>query len=87
MITFTYLIIFTYMYKPKQCPVCGKKGIMVGKLNKLRGKYNPAPKKRKQPNLQWVAIPLDIKRKKFKKFKGQRIKACAKCIKTLSKRK
>jgi len=49
---------------------------MAGKLNKLRGKYNPTAKKRKYPNLQWVRLPS-----------GKRVLACTKCIKTLAKRK
>jgi len=43
---------------------------------KLRGNYNPTSKKRKYPNLQWVRIA-----------NGKRVKACAKCIKTMSKTK
>ncbi|MFH1582392.1 MAG: L28 family ribosomal protein [bacterium] len=58
------------------CTICGKSSIMVGRLVKLRGKYNPTGKTRKQPNLQWVKLPS-----------GKRIKACTKCIKALSKRK
>ena len=58
---------------------------MIKKLVKLRGKYNPTSKKRKYPNLQWVFIPVGTKRKKFKAFTGKRIKACTKCIKSLSK--
>jgi len=60
----------------KECAICGKSSMMVWKLKKLRGKYNPTSKKRKKPNLQWVTLP-----------QGGRVKACAKCIKTLSKRK
>ncbi len=71
----------------RECPICGKTGKMVQHLVKLRGKYNPTGKKRKHPNLQWVTIPMDAKREAFKKFAGKRIKACAKCIKTLSKTK
>jgi len=71
-----------------QCPICGKKSQLKRKLNKLRrGKYNPSPKKRKYPNLQWVKIPIDVKKPAFKKFAGKRIRVCTKCIKTLSKRK
>jgi len=70
-----------------QCPICGKKSQLKRKLNKLRGKYNPSPKKRKYPNLQWVKIPIDVKKQAFKKFAGKRIRVCTKCIKTLSKRK
>lgn len=50
--------------------------MMVWKLVKLRGKYNPTVKKRKYPNLQWVKLPS-----------GERVKACAKCIKATAKRK
>ncbi|MDI6591674.1 MAG: L28 family ribosomal protein [Patescibacteria group bacterium] len=72
----------------KQCPICGKRGMMVGKFRKLRGKYSRVPiKKRKYPNLQWVRIPLDIKKPAYKKFAGKRILACTKCIKAMAKRK
>ena len=71
----------------RQCAICGKKSIMVGKFKKLMASYNPLPKRRKYPNLQWVKIPLGATNKKFKEFIGKRIKACAKCIKTLSKTK
>ena len=60
----------------RQCEICGKKGVMVWRLKKLRGKYNPTIKKRKHPNLQWVTLTS-----------GKRVKACAKCIKTMGKRK
>ena len=69
----------------KQCPICEKKSRMVGKLVKLRGKYNPTIKKRKYPNLQWVRIPLDVRREACKEFAGKRVKACTKCIKALAK--
>lgn len=71
----------------KQCPICEKKSILTRKLNKLRGKYNPSPKKRKYPNLQSVKIPLDTNKPAFKKFAGQKIMICTKCIKSLSKLK
>ncbi len=60
----------------KECPICNKKSSMERKLNKLRGKYNPSPKKRKYPNLQWVKLE-----------DGSRIRACAKCIKAMAKSK
>jgi len=60
----------------KNCAICGKGSMLLTPRNKLRGKYNPAPKKRKYPNLQWVTLGLE-----------KRIKACAKCIKTLAKPK
>jgi len=72
----------------KQCAICGKKGTMAGKFRKLRGKYSRVPiKKRKYPNLQWVRIPIDIKKPAYQKFAGKRILACTKCIKALAKRK
>ncbi|MFH1780487.1 MAG: hypothetical protein ABH841_00540 [Candidatus Nealsonbacteria bacterium] len=58
------------------CELCSKKGIMVQKLVKLRGKYNPTIKKRKHPNLQLVTL-----------ISGKRVKACAKCIKAMGKTK
>jgi ribosomal protein L28 len=64
------------MYMARQCAICGKKGMMVWKLKKLRGKYNPTIKKRKHPNLQWVKLAS-----------GKRVRACAKCIKAMAKRK
>lgn len=60
----------------RQCELCGKGSVMVTKLVKLRGKYNPTCKKRKYPNLQWTKIGG-----------GLRVLACAKCIKTLVKNK
>jgi hypothetical protein len=71
----------------KKCPICEKTSHMERKLNKLRGKYNPSPKFRKKPKLQWVSIPEDIKHPKFKEYAGKRILICAKCIKTLAKDK
>ncbi len=58
----------------KKCLVCEKGSIMVQKRVKLRGKYNPTIKKRKKPNLQWTKLPS-----------GERILACAKCIKSIGK--
>ncbi len=60
----------------KKCAICKKGSIMVWKRRKLRGKYNPTVKKRKYPNLQWVRLPS-----------GERVLACAKCIKAMAKRK
>jgi len=60
----------------KQCAICGKKGRMVGRRVKLRGKYNPTSQKRKYPNLQWVSLSS-----------GKRVLACTKCIKALEKRR
>ncbi|MBZ9577738.1 hypothetical protein KJA13_01735 [Patescibacteria group bacterium] len=71
----------------KECTICGKKSIMVWRLKKLRGKYNPTVKKRKYPNLQWVRIPIDVKKRAYRKFAGKRVLACTKCIKAIGKRK
>lgn len=67
------------------CPVCGKKYKKGWVLTKLRGKYNPTKKNRKYPNLQWVKIPLDVKKDKFRPLAGKRVKICTQCIKTLEK--
>jgi len=64
------------IYMAKQCAICKKGSIMVQKLVKLRGKYNPTCKRRKYPNLQWVRLPS-----------GKRVLACTKCIKAMGKRK
>lgn len=69
----------------KECVICGKGSLTARKLNKLRGKYNPTPKKRRYPNLQWLLVPSDVKHKNYKEYAGKRVLACAKCIKTLSK--
>ncbi|PIP25081.1 MAG: hypothetical protein COX34_00510 [Candidatus Nealsonbacteria bacterium CG23_combo_of_CG06-09_8_20_14_all_36_12] len=62
---------------PKQCSICKKRGMMVWRRVRLRaGKYNPTIKRRQYPNLQWTKLPS-----------GKRVLACAKCIKTLTKRK
>ncbi len=52
---------------------------------KLMSKYNPTPKKRKYANLQNLTVPQDTKKAKYKEFAGQKIVACTKCIKALSK--
>lgn len=60
----------------RKCEICGKTYTVKTVRKKLRGKYNPTSKQRKYPNLQWVRLPS-----------GKRVKACTKCIKTLSKTK
>ena len=60
----------------KTCAICKKTYSSSITRKKLRGKYNPTGKKKKYPNLQWVILPS-----------GKRVKACAKCIKTLHKTK
>jgi len=61
-------------FMAKKCAICGKSSMMVWRLKKLRGKFNPTIKKRKYPNLQWVRLPS-----------GKRVLACAKCIKAMAK--
>ncbi len=58
----------------KICSICAKKSSMGWTLVKLRGKYNPTQKVRKYPNLQWT-----------RNASGERVLACAKCIKALAK--
>ncbi|MBI2644128.1 MAG: hypothetical protein HYW95_01305 [Candidatus Wildermuthbacteria bacterium] len=58
----------------QQCSICKKIPARVWRLVKLRGKYNPTIKRKQKPNLQWVTL----------ESRG-RVKACAKCIKTLAK--
>ncbi|MBZ1348289.1 MAG: 50S ribosomal protein L28 [Candidatus Nealsonbacteria bacterium] len=59
----------------KECAICGKKSIMAGQRKKLMSRYNPTPKKRKYPNLQWVSL-----------LSNKRVKACTKCRRTMTKR-
>ena len=61
---------------PRECAICKKKSGLGRKYNKLMSKYNPSPKSRKKPNLQWVTLAS-----------GERVKACTRCIKTLQKAK
>ncbi|HCM36819.1 MAG: hypothetical protein A3J30_00560 [Candidatus Wildermuthbacteria bacterium RIFCSPLOWO2_02_FULL_47_9c] len=58
----------------QQCAICGKTKNIAWRLVKLRGKYNPTIKRVQKPNLQWMRLP-----------DGGRVKACANCIKRLSK--
>ena len=60
----------------RKCSICGKGSIVRQARKKLRGKYNPTPKKRKYPNLQKARLP-----------NGKRVLACTRCIKALSKGK
>ncbi|HPD19924.1 MAG TPA: L28 family ribosomal protein [Candidatus Pacearchaeota archaeon] len=70
----------------KKCAICGKSSSMGGEYYKLISRYNPSPKKRKYPNLQWVKIPLGTTQKRYKEFAGKKVLACAKCIKALTKK-
>ena len=58
----------------KQCEICGKGSIVRGARKKLRGNYNPTPKKRKFPNLQGAVIS------------GKKVLACTTCIRTAVKK-
>ncbi|MDD5569407.1 MAG: hypothetical protein PHG23_03270 [Candidatus Pacebacteria bacterium] len=69
----------------KTCAICGKSSSLGREYKKLISRYNPGPKKRKYPNLQWVTVPTGTTKKKYKDFAGKRIIACAKCIKALAK--
>jgi ribosomal protein L28 len=69
----------------KKCAICQKEPKSVFRLVKLRGKFNPTTKRKVRPNLQWVKIPIGIKKEPYKKFAGKRILACTKCIKALAK--
>lgn len=60
----------------RQCAICKKKSIKVWRRVRLRAeKFNPTIKRKQSPNLQWTKLP-----------NGKRVLACAKCIKTLSKK-
>ena len=69
----------------KECTICNKGSKVFGRRKKLRGKYNPTTKVRKYPNLQTLSVPEDVSHKKFKPYKGTKVLACTKCIKTLAK--
>jgi len=57
----------------KHCTQCEKMSVMGGKRNLLRGHYNPTPKVRKYPNLQYSIID------------GKRELICTRCIRTNAK--
>ncbi len=58
----------------RQCAICKKGSIMGGTRKLLRGHYNPVNWSRKYPNLQ-----------KTRLSSGERVLACAKCLKSLAK--
>lgn len=60
----------------KRCGICEKQYNTVRRLVKLRGKFNPTSRRKQYPNLQWAKLAS-----------GKRVKACAKCIKALAKKK
>ena len=59
----------------KVCSLCKKKSQKVVRYKKVRSKINPTTTARQQPNLQWVKLSS-----------GERVKACTKCIKTLTRK-
>ena len=58
----------------RQCEICGKGSILRAARIKLRGHYNPTPKKRKRPNLQPIRLA------------GRKVTACTTCAKTIAKK-
>ncbi len=54
---------------------------MGGKRNLLRGKYNPTPKKRKYPNLQYARLVSVDSNGSRVPGKMRRILLCARCLK------
>jgi len=61
----------------KICAICGKQGMMTWSRVRLRAtKFNPTAKRKQQPNLQAATLAT-----------GEKIKACAKCIKAMNKTK
>lgn len=69
----------------RQCEICGKKPIFGRQYKKLISRYNPTPKRKQKPNLQWARVPVGMKKEPFKKFAGKRVLACTKCRKTILK--
>lgn len=57
------------------CAICGKKSHKVIRYKKSRSKINPTTTARQKPNLQ-----------PFKFADGTKVRACTKCIKTLTKK-
>lgn len=57
----------------RQCYQCEKASVLRGKRRLLRGHYNPTPKARKYPNLQYAVVG------------GRRRLVCTRCIRTLAK--
>lgn len=61
----------------RTCLICEKGSQMSGGYsNRVRAtKYNPIPKLRKQPNLQWATLPANADG-----TRAGRIKICTACI-------
>ncbi len=71
----------------RQCQICGKGKVLVTRIKRLRGKYNPTSKRKQKPNLQKVRVPENITRKKYREYAGENVLMCAKCRKTMFKEK
>ncbi len=59
----------------RQCEVCGKSSQKTVKYKKVRSKWNPVNTRRQKANIQPVKLG-----------DGQKIKACVRCIRTISKK-
>lgn len=66
------------------CALCAKTTNRAWRLVKLRGKYNPTVKRTQKPNLQWTTLSEQMAAR-FGLTAG-RVKACTKCIKSLTKK-
>jgi ribosomal protein L28 len=58
----------------RKCKICGKSHQKSITYKKVRSKYNPVNKRRVKANLQNVKLET-----------GEKVKACVRCIRTLSK--
>jgi len=70
----------------RECTICGKTGMTVTRIKKLRGKYNPTTKRKQKVNLQKIKVPEDIQRKEYQPFAGKSVLMCSKCRKTIYKK-
>ncbi|MBI2647754.1 MAG: hypothetical protein HYW98_00205 [Candidatus Wildermuthbacteria bacterium] len=68
----------------QKCILCEKTINRAWRLVKLRGKYNPTVKRTQRPNLQWATLSEQVAAR-FGLTEG-RVKACTKCIKSLTKK-
>lgn len=69
----------------RKCSICEKQRVLAWRIIKSRSKYNPTIKVKKYPNLQWVRVPADVKKKHYKDFAGKRVMVCTKCMKDIYK--
>ncbi len=59
----------------RQCEICGKSSQKAIKYKKVRSKWNPVNVRRQKANIQSTKLG-----------DGQKIKACVRCIRTISKK-